>query len=359
MRKNSYFYPMQAFRFLLVPLSWIYGIITFIRNKFYDWGIFKTHEFNSSLICVGNLSAGGTGKTPMVEYLIELLQKNYALATLSRGYKRKTSGFYIADANSTAQDIGDEPRQYKQKFPDLHVAVDAKRKRGIELLHQNFKNLDVVLLDDAFQHRNVKAGMSILLTDYANLFFEDSMLPAGTLRESAWGMKRADIIVVSKTPQKLTPIERRIIIKKINAFDYQHVYFSFIRYGELIAATTDVILPENKKVTTVLLLCGIANPTPLKEQLILEYKEVVPLFYPDHFDFKVVDLQEIVKQFEQILNPNKVVITTEKDWMRLQKMDLQEWVKKLPLFYVPIKTDFNEPEKEEFNSQILNYVRTN
>jgi tetraacyldisaccharide 4'-kinase len=344
---------------MLVPLSRIYGIITFIRNKFYDWGIFKTYEFNSSLICVGNLSAGGTGKTPMVEYLIELLQKNYVLATLSRGYKRKTRGFCIADANSTAQDIGDEPCQYKQKFSDLHVAVDAKRKRGIDLLHQNFKKLDVILLDDAFQHRNVKAGLSILLTDYSNLFFEDSMLPSGTLREVASGMKRADIIVVTKTPQKLTPIDRRIIIKKINVFDYQQVYFSFIQYGEPIAATDMAIISENKKAISVLMLCGIANPTPLKEHLTKEYKEVISHIYPDHYDFKPEDLQEICKQFDQISNTNKMVITTEKDWMRLQKSELHEWVKKLPLFYVPIKTDFNEPEKEEFNSQIINYVRTN
>ncbi len=350
---------MQALRFILIPLSWLYGCITFIRNKFYDWGIFKAHEFSSSVICVGNLSAGGTGKTPMVEYLIELLQKNYVIGTLSRGYKRKTRGFCIADANSTAQDIGDEPCQYKQKFPDLHVAVDAKRKRGIELLHQNFNNLDIILLDDAFQHRSVKAGLSIVLSDYSKLFFDDHMLPFGTLREYASGMKRADIVIITKTPLNLTPIDKRIILKKIKPLDYQQVYFSFIRYGEIQSVKEETVLPKNKKSMSVMMLCGIANPSPLREHLENEYNEVVQQIYPDHYDFNPEDLKEISKLFDQISNPSKLLITTEKDWMRLQKNELQEWVKKLPLFYVPIKTDFNEIEKGEFNAQIINYVRTN
>ncbi len=357
--KNFYFYAMQFLRLLLIPLSWIYGFIIYLRNRFFDWGIFKTNEFPILMIAVGNLSTGGTGKTPMIEYLIELLKKNYAIATLSRGYKRKSRGFILADANSTAHEIGDEPMQYKRKFPFVHVAVDANRKRGIQILQEEIKDLKIILLDDAYQHRSVKAGLSILLTDYSKLFFEDQLLPAGSLRESIGGVQRADIIVVTKTPEQLSPIERRIIIKKINPLDYQQVYFSFIAYADEIATQESIVLPQEKKAASVLLLCGIANPAPLKEHLIKKYKQVVTRYYPDHYDFKSNDLADIQKDFDAISNPLKYVITTEKDWMRLQKQDLQEQVKKLPLLYIPIKTDFSDKDKEEFNTQLLNYVRTN
>jgi tetraacyldisaccharide 4'-kinase len=350
---------MQVLKLFLIPIAGLYGLITFVRNKLYDFGIFKTIEYPNSLITVGNLSAGGTGKTPMVEYLIELLQKNYTLATLSRGYKRKTSGFFLADSNSTALEIGDEPLQYVKKFPSLVVAVDANRRRGIELLKENSKALQVILLDDAFQHRSIKASLSILLTDFSNLFFDDQMLPLGSLREYKSGVKRADIIVVTKTPVSLTPIEKRIILKKIQVLDYQQVYFSFIKYGELISVNPEHLIPQNKKQISILLLCGIANPMPLEEQLKLEYKEVIPSYFSDHYDFKEEDLKAVTAAFDKIAATNKIIITTEKDWMRLQKSELQEWVKKLPLFYIPIKTDFNEKDKQEFNAQIINYVRTN
>ncbi len=350
---------MQALKILLIPFSWMYGFITYFRNKLFDLGLFKTQEFPNSVICIGNLNTGGTGKTPLVEYLIELLQKNYSLATLSRGYKRKSRGFILADSFSTAMDIGDEPMQYKKKFPNLTVAVDAKRKRGIELLKENSKDLKVILLDDAFQHRSVKAGLSIVLTSYSNLFYEDSMLPSGTLREAASGIRRADIIVVTKTPENLTPIEKRIIHKKIHPYEYQKIYFSFIRYGALQAVNSTDEIPKNKKEWSVLLLCGIANPKPLEEYLSAEYKDLKLHLFPDHYDFTLNDLNVVSESFDKISSPKKIIITTEKDWMRLQKSELQDWVKNLPLFYIPIKTDFNEKEKEEFNTQIINYVRTN
>ena len=350
---------MQAFRILLIPLSWIYGTVTFFRNKCYDFGIFKSAEFSYPVITVGNLSAGGTGKTPMVEYLVNLLHPNYAIATLSRGYKRKSRGFYIADENSTALDIGDEPMQYKRKFPFLNVVVDANRKRGILQIKSYFQKLDVIILDDAFQHRRIKAGLSIVLTDYSKLFFEDTLLPLGTLRESTSGIKRADIIIVTKTPANLSPIDKRIIIKKINTLDYQKIYFSYLSYGELVSVTSEMESLSEKSKISVMLLCGIANPAPLFEKLKSEFKEVIPQYFPDHYDFKAEDISKLSSQFERISNPNKIVITTEKDWMRLQKTELQELVKKLPLFYIPVRMDFIDKEKEEFNSQILNYVRTN
>jgi tetraacyldisaccharide 4'-kinase len=350
---------MQFLKLFLVPISWLYGAVVYLRNKFYDFGIFKSHDFNISLICVGNLNTGGTGKTPLVEYLVELLQNNYNLATLSRGYKRKTRGFFLADSKSTATDIGDEPLQYKKKFPNIQVAVDAKRKRGIELITENCKEVNVILLDDAFQHRSVKAGLTIALSSYTNLFYEDMLLPAGSLRESVAGIRRADIVVITKTPKNLSPIEKRIIYKKINPFEYQKIYFSFISYGDLIATNELAELPVDKTNYSVLMLSGIANPSPLREHLSNEFKEIVSQSYADHHHYSQEDMQHISSVFEKISNPLKIIITTEKDWMRLQKSELQEWVKKLPLFYLPIKTDFNEKEKEEFNTQIINYVRTN
>ena len=238
---------MNFLKALVFPASVIYGAITFIRNKLYDWGIFPMEEYSSGVISVGNLSAGGTGKTPMVEYLIELLQTDYSLATLSRGYKRKTSGFYLADENSTALDVGDEPLQYKKKFTDLAIAVDGNRKRGIKNLREQFPSLQIILLDDAFQHRSVKAGLSIVLTDYSKLFYTDTMLPSGTLREYASGIKRADIIVVSKTPINISPIEKRVIVKNINALEYQKIYFSHIVYGEIIPVNETAINIKNEK----------------------------------------------------------------------------------------------------------------
>lgn len=350
---------MQFLRALLIPFSWIYGFITYVRNLFYDWGVFKITEFPISIIAVGNLSTGGTGKTPTIEYLIELLQNNYSIATLSRGYKRKTSGYVLADANSTAHEIGDEPMQYKRKYHSIQVAVDANRKRGIQNLQAEIKGLQLILLDDAFQHRSVKAGLSILLTDYSKLFFEDEILPSGSLREQTSGARRADIIVVTKTPENLSPIEKRIIIKKINPLDYQQVYFSFIQYAGEVAAIDGINLPKDKAKASVLLVCGIANPAALLAHLKMEYKEVRTKLFPDHYDFKQTDLIEIQKEFDSIPNSQKYIITTEKDWMRLQKQDLQEQVKNLPLLYLPIRMDFNEKEKEEFNTQVLNYVRTN
>lgn len=350
---------MQSIRLLLLPLSWMYGAITFLRNKFYDWGIFKTVEFSESIISVGNLSAGGTGKTPMIEYLIELFQDHYKIATLSRGYKRKTRGFYLATSSSTAADIGDEPLQFKQKYASLLVAVDANRKRGIEQLKALSNDLQLILLDDAFQHRKVRAGLSIVLSDYSNLYYTDRVLPAGNLREFASGIKRADIIIVTKTPPLISPIEKRIILKKIHLLDYQRVYFSFIRYGDPIAINKEHKLPDDVSKTAVLLLCGIANPTDLQKHLTPLVHELKLLQYADHHDYTVQDMLEISAEFEKLPAAQKLIITTEKDYMRLQKSELDEWVKKLPLFYIPIKTDFNEKEKEELNLQLANYVRRN
>lgn len=350
---------MQSIRLLLLPLSWMYGAITFLRNKFYDWGIFKTVEFSESIISVGNLSAGGTGKTPMIEYLIELFQDHYKIATLSRGYKRKTRGFYLATSSSTAADIGDEPLQFKQKYASLLIAVDANRKRGIEQLKALSNDLQLILLDDAFQHRKVRAGLSIVLSDYSNLYYTDRVLPAGNLREFASGIKRADIIIVTKTPPLISPIEKRIILKKIHLLDYQRVYFSFIRYGDPIAINKEHKLPDDVSKTAVLLLCGIANPTDLQKHLTPLVHELKLIQYADHHDYTVQDMLEISAEFEKLPAAQKLIITTEKDYMRLQKSELDEWVKKLPLFYIPIKTDFNEKEKEELNLQLANYVRRN
>lgn len=224
----------------LYPLAWLYGLVAWIRNKCFDWGLLRSRSFHAPVIGVGNLAVGGTGKTPHTEYLIRLLQDSYRVAVLSRGYKRKTKSFVLADANSTAATIGDEPYQMKQKYPETVVAVDGKRSRGIgRLLSLREPFVDVVLLDDAFQHRYVKPGLNILLTDYHRLFCDDTLLPAGRLRESMAGKDRAQIVVVTKCPADMKPIEYNIIAKRMALFPYQWLYFSTLRYGNLQPAFPD------------------------------------------------------------------------------------------------------------------------
>jgi tetraacyldisaccharide 4'-kinase len=351
---------MEILKFLLLPFSLLYGIVIACRNWLYDSGIFPSAESKTSVIAIGNLSAGGTGKSPMTEYLIRLLQEKFLLATLSRGYKRHTSGFLIAERDSTSFQVGDEPLQFKKKFPDIIVSVDENRKQGIEKLLDKFPELKVILLDDAFQHRKVKPGLSILLTDYSKMFYDDFLLPAGTLREWAGGKKRADIFVVTKCPENLTPVEKRIILKKIGPDPHQHVLFSHIKYGEPIAAFTSRPLLFNTTDLTAVLLTGISNPRPLEDFLEKKKVKIISQKYPDHHEYTLVEVTQLIEIFNKIPGTNKVIITTEKDAMRLDQPGLVEVLHKLPMYYIPIETTFDEKEKNEFDQLITEYViRTN
>lgn len=364
---------MKLLRILAFPFSILYGLILLVRNKFYDWGIFKSIRFDVPVISVGNLSVGGTGKTPHIEYLIRLLIADYQIATLSRGYGRKTQGFILSDSSSSASDIGDEPLQFKHKNPGLPVAVDEKRVNGVQQLLRLFPSLQTILLDDAFQHRAIQPGLSIVLTDFSKPYFEDHVVPSGTLREFRSGIKRADIIIITKCPQVLLPIERARLEKAVRPAPYQRLYFSYISYGEFIPFQQAKISPFSKayyfeRNYSIVLLTGIANTQPLEYYLKDKAKMVIPVKFPDHHSFTVADIENVRKIFDNIATANKILLTTEKDAMRLKTPELAAVLNHLPLFYMPIEIEFHENDKnartqssggEEFKKQILDYVRTN
>lgn len=355
---------MKFLKIILFPFSILYGLIVALRNRLYDWGVFSSTEFKTPIISVGNLSVGGTGKTPHIEYLIRLLHPEFDIATLSRGYGRKTKGFILSDMHSTTADIGDEPLQFKKKYPDTLVAVDADRVSGIKKIKEIVPSIQAILLDDAFQHRAVKPGLSIALTDFSNLYLNDYVVPTGTLREFRSGIKRADIIIVSKCPKILVPIERKRLTKEINPLPHQTVYFSYIKYGEFILLNSEKMNPVSKSYYaehnySILLLTGIANAEPLEQYVRTKVKNVIPVKFPDHHQYTKSDLGLVQKTFHSIPTENKIILTTEKDAMRLKLPEFSIILDALPIFYMPIEIDFYEHEKEQFNEQIIHYVRAN
>ena len=351
---------MEFLRLLLLPFSVVYGLITGVRNLLFDLGLLPSRRFDIPVISVGNLSTGGTGKTPHVEYLIRLLSPLNKVCTLSRGYGRKTRGYLMAKAESTAANIGDEPMQYFRKFPKAGVHVDEKRRRGIETILKADPETDVILLDDAFQHRYVKPGLSILLTDYHKLYYKDYILPVGSLRESRRGSRRADIIVVTKTPSILSPILRRQIIAEIKPAPNQKVYFSYIRYSDIVPLWSNNCrsFPE-KKFSHILVFAGIANTYPLQDHLSKMCQDLTILQYPDHHQYTLEDLDRIKRKFDDLYSRNKLLVTTEKDAMRLLSPGLDEKARQLPVHYLPIIVEFHKNDKQAIDEQILNYVRTN
>lgn len=353
---------MRFFQLLAYPLSALYGFLLLLRNKLYDWGFFTIHEFPVSVIAVGNLAVGGTGKTPHTEYLVQLLSPHCKIAILSRGYKRFSRGFQLVDEHATVYQVGDEPLQFKRKFPEILVAVDEKRARGIRKLMELHPDLSVVLLDDAYQHRSVKPEINILLTDYSKLYLEDFVLPTGNLREFASGSKRADIIIVTKTPKVLSPIDRRRIKVDINQDSHQRLFFSHIVYGEntpLTKMAKAMSLAEVQSASCALLITGIARPEQLMFHLRRFHREIIHAEYPDHHVFSKYDIERIRKQFDDIFSGNKIIITTEKDSMRLMLPDIFPLIQDLPVFYMPISVQFHDRDGQEFNEHILKYVNAN
>ncbi|MFT3993634.1 MAG: tetraacyldisaccharide 4'-kinase [Dysgonomonas sp.] len=354
--------PIHINRWLL-PFSWIYGSITFMRNKFFDWKIFKSEEFDIPVICVGNITVGGTGKTPHIEYLIKILKDQYNVAVLSRGYKRKTKGFVLATPESTSLEIGDESFQIKQKFPEILVAVDANRRRGIHNLLDLDTPPDVILLDDAFQHRYVKPSYSIVLSDYNRPVYEDKMLPAGRLRESPRKLNKANMVIVTKCPQVMQPIEFRIISHDINLFPYQDLFFTLFKYKKLKPVfgnqNTDIDL-EFLSGKSILLVTGIASPKMILNKLSEFTDNVETMTYKDHYMFKAKDINNIKKRFDSINAENKIILVTEKDYSRLifcKNID-EDFQKSF--YYLPIEISFFEDEKEkQFKEKIYKHVREN
>jgi tetraacyldisaccharide 4'-kinase len=341
---------------ILFPFSILYGIVGAIRNFLFNKNILKSKSFDVPVISVGNLSFGGTGKTPQVEYLIRLLSGSNSLATLSRGYKRKSKGFVEGQMNSSCDEIGDEPLQYKTKFPETFVAVSEDRCKGVEEILKSKKEINCILLDDAFQHRAIRAGFSILLTDFSKLFFSDFVVPSGTLREFRCGARRADIIVVTKCPKNISEDKRRYIIKKISPSKHQHVFFSFIEYGQFTQLSNREVKTSSDSSTSVLMFSGIANTSPLVEYLRENKIETKVMKFPDHHQYSTADLLKVRESFNNIAAENKIIITTEKDAVRIESQEQKDILKELPVYFIPILTDFFPPDKETFNKLITDYV---
>lgn len=337
---------MNLLRKVLFPFAILYGFITSIRNFLFDKGILKSYSFDVPIIAVGNLSVGGTGKTPQIEYLIRLLSPKYKVATLSRGYKRQSKGFVLADSFSNAEVLGDEPFQFYTKFKNIQVAVDANRKNGIERLLSQSEKPEVILLDDAFQHRKVKAGFYILLTSFGDLYSDDFMLPTGNLRESRRGVKRANLVIVTKCPTALSLEEQNKIKAKLKLEPNQELYFSFIDYDGLVYSGDRVMKVSEIRNVDKLLLAGIAKPEPFFAHLRNTNDEC--LVFPDHHHFTEKDILEIKNKSQ-----NKIIITTEKDFVRLEGGIPNE-----QLFYLPIKSSFLSGS-ENFDRTIENNVETN
>ncbi len=351
------------FKLFLYPISAIYGLIISIRNLLYDYKIFKSTEFEIPVISIGNITVGGTGKTPHTEYMVELLSKQFLVTTISRGYKRKTKGYQEVEVSSLATAVGDEPLQIKNKFNDIQVIVDEKRVHAIKKIQQQPTEQlpDVILLDDAFQHRSVSAGINILLIDFNRPIDKDRLLPVGRLRESRWQMRRANVIIYTKCPQEISPITRRIIMKDVYLRPYQTLFFTTMVYQPLRPVfTREAIATPQLGFGNlgILLVTGIANPEHLHKYLKSFSDDITLLEYPDHHNFVTGDIHQIEQKFNEISAEKKIIITTEKDSMRLRSMDLPLEIKQ-HLFYIPLKIKFLDSEGKNFDDKIVTYVREN
>jgi tetraacyldisaccharide 4'-kinase len=350
---------MEVFRFLLFPLALVYGLIVKVRNLLFYLKIFPSEKFEIPVVSVGNLIAGGSGKTPMVEYIVRLLGENANIATLSRGYKRKTSGFRLAGTDDTVLTLGDEPMQYHEKFAHLKVAVCERRRAGIKKLIENFADLETVILDDAFQHRYVEPQLSILVTDYFKLFTKDWLLPYGRLRETISGRKRADIIVVTKTPRIFSPIVRNQLIDEIKPYPGQLICFAYINYlpFEPVYVGKCEYAGRTDNVYSIIMLTGIGNPGPMQEYLRRLCTDLEMMEFPDHHVFTQKDLLLLKEKYKNLPTKRKIIITTEKDAKRLQNTEAESIIGNLPIFYVPISFEFHPTDKVIFDQAVLTAVQ--
>ncbi len=346
---------MNLFRLLLFPFSILYGFAILLRNYAYDKGIFHSTKFKIPLISIGNLAVGGAGKSPMTEYIIRLLKDRYQVATLNRGYGRQTSGFIELDLSSTSEQAGDEPLQFKRKFPDVSVAVCEDRAAGIRQLEGSS---DLILMDDAYQHRAVTPGLSLLLFDFENMFKPPMLLPTGNLREPLSERKRADIIVITKTPLNLTESDAAAARSRIKPLPHQKMFFSYLEYGDLTSLGSERPLPLStiNKSIDIILLTGIANPMPLLNELSKYTSSIDHHKYPDHHRFSSRNIAKLAASYSALKSLSKFIITTEKDAQRLRLPILLERLDGLPVYYLPIKARFHKPGDEELKQIIENYV---
>lgn len=356
--------PVVEIRRAMLPLSWLYGIGVDFRNWLFNRKILKQHVFDIPILCVGNITVGGTGKTPHIEYLIRFLTPRYKVAVLSRGYKRKSKGFLIVDSDSKVQDVGDEPLQIKQKFPDTLVVVDKDRVSAIQkiLSIEKTERPDVILLDDGFQHRHVLPSLSILLVDSNRPVFEDKLLPAGLLREPLKGKDRASIVLVTKCDPDMQPIDFRIYTNGLDLFPYQKLYFTTFDYDSVKPVFPEIqpepILLNELRKKHLFLITGIASPAPLVDKLEHKTYNLYTKFFPDHHLFTREDIQSIRHMVESVDDDNKMIITTEKDATRFHALPfLDDELKKI-LYYIPVRVTFvDDTERNSFNHKILEHVR--
>lgn len=346
---------LKSFRILLLPFALVYWAVIWVRNKLYDKRILKSSSFGLPVICVGNLSVGGTGKSPMVELLTRLLMPTFKTAILSRGYKRKTKGYALATAGSTALDIGDEPMQFYLKFPQVAIAVGEERLVAIPQLLHDKPATEIIILDDAFQHRAIRAGLNILLTDCNNLFTRDFYLPTGDLRDLKASYKRAHIIIVTKCNFDLTEEEKTTITNEIAPLPHQQVFFTTIEYGlpyHILNHQQHAIIKED---TEIVLVAGIANPTSLKDYLDEQSGHYQQIHFQDHHIFTIDDWKEILKRYSLLDATDKIILTTEKDATRLMKF--QNEINDLPLYVIPIEHKFMFNEENVFNDLVVKFIQ--
>ncbi|MBK9291251.1 MAG: tetraacyldisaccharide 4'-kinase [Bacteroidetes bacterium] len=344
-------------RKLLLPLAAVYQLILIIRHWLYDLGLLKSKTYTIPLIGVGNLSFGGTGKTPMVEHLVRLLGTAYTTAILSRGYKRKRKGAFLLDSSSSAYEAGDEARQYKLKFPHIQVAVAEKRVEGMKLLLDSINPPEVVVLDDVFQHRAIRPGLNILLTDYHKLYADDFLFPAGTLRDTVLAAKRADIIVVTKTPAVMSPYIWEEIMRSLKLKPHQKVFLSYLEFGDPYPIGKPDKPQPFKDFSSILLVTGIVNPYPLIEHARRKCNDLFHRAYPDHHAFSEKDLFEIRQAFQHIIGSNKIILTTEKDAARLADSPYFSRLESLPILVQPVQVAFHDSVYGNFDQTIIDYVR--
>ncbi|WP_085473698.1 tetraacyldisaccharide 4'-kinase [Sphingobacterium psychroaquaticum] len=337
---------MKILRWFLLPITLLYTVIIWFRNRLYDYGILKSTSYNLPVIVIGNLAVGGTGKSPMTEYVLRLVKDKYRVAVLSRGYGRRTKGFYYVESTSDARDVGDEPLQIKRKFPDNTVAVSENRCIGVEKLKDKH---DAILLDDAFQHRKLTPSFSILLFDYQSLQEPILSLPTGNFRDLLQESRRADVIVVTKSPEVIHSEERFAIETRFLKYTKAPVFFSRIAYQSIIDKNQQFFDTSLLQDTAVLLLTGIANPIPLYAYLKPRCLQMEHISFPDHHAFTDTDINRVVRTFNNILNSKKIILTTEKDMQRLP----QSFVLAYPIYYIPITQEIAFNQSDVFNTLIL------
>ncbi|MBC7885860.1 MAG: tetraacyldisaccharide 4'-kinase [Saprospiraceae bacterium] len=343
-------------RVLLSPVSLIYGIIVSTINFFYETGILKASRFSIPVIGVGNLSIGGAGKTPHIEYLIELLKDYIDVATLSRGYKRQTQGFRFVLPDDNALTVGDEPMQYRRKYKDIIVAVGESRAYAIPQIIQHYPQIQTILLDDAFQHRGVAPGLNILLTAHGALFTDDYLLPSGRLREWRSGYTRADLIIVTKCPATISTDEKNSIIKRIRPKKYQKIYFSYYEYANPYSFYQSNHQISLDKQWNVILLSAIANTDYLLDYLVDEVNSIHEIEYEDHHIFDVHDVEKIIKVYQNMESEQKIILTTEKDAMRLEQHKESLFKRNIPVFVLPAKVKFHDNDGAAFDDEVRKFL---